>query len=314
MTDEEVKGEGKKRRRFRRGNSFPFVLVDDFSTSSLLYLSYVFILRRRLSVFSPSPGGRDKGKGVFEEKKFLWEKTTLTLTLSRQGRGEKRSPRSAFALLAMTDEGSSLWWEKRNNLQESLFLPACAPKRSLRARGFACVAILGVHKGESFSPPLLLCGNLTLLKSEIATHGILRRARDDGRGSQEEGKRKETIRGNSFPLILRDAFSSGGFIFYILSFCFPGGYRGFPPIVRKVLSSSVGFAFYFKPLFFVFFISLSFPGVIGGFPLYWGRFSPRLYLFFIFLIIVLVFQGVIGGSVSPYSLFYSLYYFLITKF
>jgi len=71
MTDEEVKGEGKKRRRFRRGNSFPFVLVDDFSTSSLLYLIYVFILRRRLSVFSPSPGGRDKGRGVFEEKKFL---------------------------------------------------------------------------------------------------------------------------------------------------------------------------------------------------------------------------------------------------
>jgi len=58
--------------------------VDDFSTSSLLYLIYVFILRRRLSVFSPSPpressffflppleGGSEREGGGFSAKRFF---------------------------------------------------------------------------------------------------------------------------------------------------------------------------------------------------------------------------------------------------
>ncbi len=60
-----------------------------------------------------------------------------------------------------------------------------------------------------------------------------------------EGKRKETIRGNSFPLILVDIFPPV-FLFFCLSFfvyvvdrilCFRlfGGYRGFPPIVWSLV-------------------------------------------------------------------------------
>ena len=91
--------------------------MDDFSTSSLLYLIYVFILRRRLSVFSPSPprespffflpplrgslpsffslpwreGVRGRGE-VFQQRDFL-RAITLTLTLSRQGRGKEKESR-----------------------------------------------------------------------------------------------------------------------------------------------------------------------------------------------------------------------------
>jgi|GEM_PF-5495199 len=115
-------------------------------------------------------------------------------------------------------------------------------------------------------------------------------------GSSIEGEEKERgfISGNSFPLILRKAFSPSVVFFFLYFFVFLGDYKGAQPTEEDAFPSSVVFVF----LSFLSF-SFIFPGDYkGAQPTEEDVFPSSV----VFILYVFCFsKGVIGGSVSPYS-------------